>query len=37
MPIQDFFLLSEKGLNILEKLQVRKDILMLSKFLGQYK
>lgn len=35
MPVQDFFLCSEKGLNILEKLQVRKEILML--FLGQYK
>lgn len=30
MTTQDFYLLSEKSLNILEKLQVRKEILMLS-------
>lgn len=34
MTTQDFYLLSEKSLNILEKLQVRN---FNAKFLGQYK
>jgi len=37
MLIQELFLLSEKCLNNLERLQVIKEILMLCKFLGQHK